>query len=93
LANEPIDIVDEHDHLGVTLTNKLSWRPHILKIHQKASKKLNLLKPMKFKQGKTPLKFYINPLSVLAWNMRMLCGMGVVMLIVTFLKALRQPGS
>ena len=49
LANEPIDIVDQHDHLGVTLTNKLSWRPHILKIHQKASKKLNLLKPMKFK--------------------------------------------
>ena len=42
LANEPIDIVDQHDHLGVTLTNKLSWRPHILKIHQKASKKLNL---------------------------------------------------
>ena len=56
LANEPIDIVDQHDHLGVTLTNKLSWRPHILKIHQKASKKLNLLKPMKFKLGKKPLE-------------------------------------
>ena len=61
LANESIDTVDQHDHLRVTLTNKLSWRPHILKIHQKASKKLNLLKPMKFKLGKTPLKFYINP--------------------------------
>ena len=56
LANEPIVIVDQHDHLGVTLTNKLSWRPRILKIHQKASKKLNLLEPMKFMLGKKPLE-------------------------------------
>jgi hypothetical protein len=40
LGNESIDIVDQYDHLGVTLTNKFSWLPHILKIHQKASKKL-----------------------------------------------------
>ena len=95
LGNESIDIVDQYDHLGVTPTNKFSWLPHILKIHLKASKKLNLLKPIKFKLGKDPLKFYINPLSVLAWNMRMLCGMGVAMLTVTLLKAcnLRQPGS
>ena len=36
-----------HEHLGLTLSSKLSWRAHILKIHQKASKKLNLLKPLK----------------------------------------------
>ena len=38
-----------HEHLGLTLSSNLSWRAHILKIHQKASKKLNLLKPLKYK--------------------------------------------
>ena len=35
LANKPIDVVTQHDHLGVTLTYNLSWWPHIFKIHQK----------------------------------------------------------
>ena len=29
------------------MSSNLSWRAHILKIHQKASEKLNLLKPLK----------------------------------------------
>ena len=44
-----IENVPVHDHLGVTLSSNLSWRPRILKIHQKASRKLNLLKPLKYK--------------------------------------------
>ena len=32
-------------------SSNLSWRPHVLKIHQKASRKLNLLKPLKYKLG------------------------------------------
>ena len=52
MSNEPIDVVVHH--LGVTLTSNLSWRAHVLKIYQKASKKLNMLKQMKFKlQRKT----------------------------------------
>ena len=52
--NEPIKMVLQHDHLGVTLTQNLLWRPQVLKIHQKASKKLNMLKPLKLKlQRKT----------------------------------------
>jgi hypothetical protein len=31
------------DHLGVTLSSNMSWRTHILNIHDKASKRLNLL--------------------------------------------------
>ena len=42
--------VPVHDHLGVTFSSNLSWRPDNLKIHQKASRKLNLLfKPLKYK--------------------------------------------
>ena len=33
-------------HLGLTFTSNLSWRGHILKIHQRVSSKLNILKPM-----------------------------------------------
>ena len=44
-----IENVPVHDHLGVTFSSNLSWRPHILKIHQKASRKLNLPKPLNYK--------------------------------------------
>jgi hypothetical protein len=47
LSNVLIKEVFQHEHLGVTLTFNLSWRSHILKIHQKASKRLNMLKPMR----------------------------------------------
>ena len=47
LSNVQINEIFHHEHLGVTLTFNLSWRSHILKIHQKASKRLNMLKPMR----------------------------------------------
>ena len=49
MSNEPTDVVVQQDHLGVTLTSNLMWQAHVLKINQKASKKLNMLKQMKFK--------------------------------------------
>ena len=48
LNNSIIEDVTVHEHLGLTLSSNLSWRAHILKIHQKASKKLNLSKPLKY---------------------------------------------
>ena len=45
-----------HEHLGLTLSSNLSWRAHILKIHQKASKKLNLLKPLKYNLSRYTLE-------------------------------------
>ena len=47
LNNSIIEDVTVHEHPGLTLSSNLSWRAHILKIHQKASEKLNLLKPLK----------------------------------------------
>ena len=45
ILNTIIEDVTVHEHLGLTLSSNLSRQAHILKIHQKASKKLNLLKP------------------------------------------------
>ena len=47
--NQIIENVSNHKHLGVTLCPNLSWRAHIFHINEKASKKLNLLKGLKFK--------------------------------------------
>ena len=38
--NTQIKEVSKHIHLGVTLTSNLSWKAHILKIYEKASKRL-----------------------------------------------------
>ena len=45
-----------HEHLGLTLSSNLSWRAHILKIHQKAFKKLNRLKPLKYNLSRYTLE-------------------------------------
>jgi hypothetical protein len=36
--NNQINIVNSHNHLGVTLSSNMSWRTHILNINDKASK-------------------------------------------------------
>ena len=41
---------------GLTLSSNLSWRAHIFKIYQKASKKLNLLKPLKYNLSRYTLE-------------------------------------
>ena len=56
LNNTITEDVTVHEHLGLTLSSKLSWRGHILKIHQKASKKLNLLKPLKYNLSRCTLE-------------------------------------
>lgn len=53
--NEMIDNVSNHKHLGVTICSDLSWRIHIFNVYEKASKKLNLLKGLKFKLGRETL--------------------------------------
>ena len=61
-----IDTVSSHKHLGVTLSSNLFWRTHILNIHDKASKRLNLLKGLKLKINRNTLdklyKSLIRPL-------------------------------
>jgi hypothetical protein len=56
LSNNVIEDVVSHDNLGVTLTCNLSWSSHIWKIYQKASKKINMIKGLKFKLRRSTLE-------------------------------------
>ena len=40
--------VFQHNHLGLTLSSNLSWKAHILKVYEKACKRLNLLQGLKY---------------------------------------------
>ena len=51
LNNSIIEDVIVHEHLGLTFD-----RPYVTKIHQKASKKLNLLKPLKYNLNRYTLE-------------------------------------
>ena len=53
--NQIIENVSNHKHLGVTLCSDLSWRAHIFNVYEKVSKKLNLLKGLKFKLSRETL--------------------------------------
>ena len=49
--NKKIVDVFQHNHLGLTLSSNLSWmtwKAHILKVYEKACKRLNLLKGLKY---------------------------------------------
>ena len=67
--------VSHHTHLGVTLSINLSWREHISNIYEKASKRLNVLKGIKYQVGRDTLralyKSLVRPLMEYAdvvWN-------------------------
>ncbi len=53
--NHIIESVNNHEHLGVTLSSSLLWRMHVFNTHEKASKRLNLLKDLKFKIDRAAL--------------------------------------
>ena len=48
-----LDVVDTVELLGVTLTNQLTWNPHIEKVIKKASKKRYFL--VQLKRAKLPI--------------------------------------
>ena len=56
-----LDVVDTVELLGVTLTNQLTWNPHIEKVIKKACKRLYF--PVQLKREKLPIEvlvlFYI----------------------------------
>ena len=56
IDNEVIDKVTQHTHLGVTLATNLSWKPHIFDVYERACKRVNMLKGLKFKLSRNILE-------------------------------------
>ena len=53
----PIEEVVTHTHLGLNLQNNMSWKSHIFSVYEKAFKRLNMLKLLKFKISRSTLAF------------------------------------
>lgn len=52
----PIKKVDHHRHLGVTLSSKATWYEHILTICRTASKRISMLRGLKYKLNRQALQ-------------------------------------
>ena len=61
-GNARINETTNHQHLGITFCNNLSWKTHIENIEKKARKKLNMMMPLKYKLDRKSLETIINPL-------------------------------
>ena len=48
-GNVPLSLTDSHTHLGITLCENAKWDHHIDNIIASSSKKLNILRKLKFK--------------------------------------------
>ena len=44
MSNVPLTTVKEHNYLGICLHHKLSWKPHVDRICNKANRLLGFLK-------------------------------------------------
>ena len=49
LNSNVVKDAESHTHLGLTLQSTMSWRNHIVQMYEKASKRLNVLKFVKYK--------------------------------------------
>ena len=52
----PVNKVESHTHLGINFQSDGGWKSHIKTIHEKACKRLNLLRLVKFSLGRDSLK-------------------------------------
>lgn len=56
MDNTPIDVVDHHKHLGVLLNNRANWTHHIDYIIAKISRRIGILRSLKFKLNRQSLR-------------------------------------
>ena len=52
----PIEIVDSHKHLGLIINNSLTWKDHIDYLVTKVSKRIGILRALKFRLTRTCLR-------------------------------------
>lgn len=61
MNNTAINAVAVHKHLGLTINSELSWSEHIDSIVSKASKRLSILRKLKFTLDRSSLeKMYLS---------------------------------
>ncbi|XP_053404826.1 uncharacterized protein LOC128558706 [Mercenaria mercenaria] len=64
--NTPLNFVDDHKHLGLTISHDCSWHTHIINITSSASKVLSSMRMLKFKVKRSTLNniyiLYLRPL-------------------------------
>ena len=56
LDDVPITRVDNHKHLGLTLSNDLTWKTHVEEITDKANRRLGILRTLKYKLNRISLE-------------------------------------
>ena len=54
--NHSINNVDTHKHLGLIWNNDVSWKSHLSTVISKASKRIDMLRALKFKLDRTSLE-------------------------------------
>ena len=57
LDTKVVKDVECHTHLGLTLQSNMSGRNHIVKMYKKASKRLNMLKYVKYRVDRSTLTY------------------------------------
>ena len=57
LDTKVVKDVECHTHLGLTLQSNMSRRNHIVKMYKKASKRLNMLKYVKYRVDRSTLTY------------------------------------
>ena len=73
LGDTAIPEATNHTHLGITLSHNLTWHTHINRIVTKASKRLALLKRLKFRLSRKTLeKLYLSMLRPILEDGRVL---------------------
>jgi hypothetical protein len=56
MCGSPVEVVDHHKHLGVILNNRATWSDHLDAIITKISKRIGLLRSLKYKLNRSSLK-------------------------------------
>lgn len=56
IGENPLEVVTSHKHLGVIINSRLSWSDHIDSCLDLASKRLNMLEPLKYKLPRSALQ-------------------------------------
>ena len=63
---EMIKIVDDHKHIGLTYSSNCTWKTHLNNIHSTASKRIDILKTLKWKLNRRSLEIlyvsFVRPL-------------------------------